>query len=121
MSTRSLTWTLVSGLVLSASSTLWAAPPTDQNSAQNSAPAGEQTAERSGQAADDASLATDLRASLADRVPGAGGISVEASRGVVALSGTVGSEAAKRRAVSIAWQMAGVRRVDDQLQVRAAR
>ncbi len=115
MSNRLLSWALLSGLGLTASSALAA----DPNTAQQTGSVAEQRGERSGRAANDASLATDLKAKLADRVPDGAGIDVGASLGVVTLSGTVESNAAKRQAVSTAVQTSGVTGVDDQLKVRS--
>ena len=113
MSTKLSSWALLSGFCLmgSLSATALAAEQDDAGPAQ--------TAERSGRAANDASLATDLKSRLADRVPDAANIRVEADRGVVTLSGTVGSKAAQRRAMSIARQTPGVTRVDDELNVQS--
>jgi osmotically-inducible protein OsmY len=56
---------------------------------------------------------------FADDVVKGGGIDVTTNDGVVTLSGTVQSEAAKERAVALARKVDGVSRVDDKLQVRA--
>ncbi len=108
-----LSWTVLSGLGLFALTT-----PCPSAAGQNLPE--EQVGVRSGQAANDAELATEVKSQLADRAPGAADLQVQASRGVVTLSGSADSQAAKRRAMSLVWHIKGVVRIDDHVVVRGS-
>lgn len=129
MTTRTYSWTVFSGLSLLALTATAAQAEGQKTSARTSGPgieraslavaiSAQQTGQQSGQAADDASLATDLKAQLEERVPGADRVQVETSNGVVTLQGTVSSQAAKQSAVALASRTSGLRHVDDRLKVQ---
>jgi osmotically-inducible protein OsmY len=62
---------------------------------------------------DDAAITTKVKANLlADPQASAFAIGVETDRGVVSLTGIVNSEAERQRAIQIAQDVGGVRRVD---------
>lgn len=70
----------------------------------------------------DAGLVTNIKSRLAaDPDVAAVNIDVDADGGVVTLSGVVRSDRARQRAVEIAQRVDGVRRVNDQIQVRTGR
>lgn len=129
MTTRGLSWILISGFGVFGLGAPYVfaqgqdgTAQADDKTADLASSTGGRVAERvgqqSGRAADDASLAIDVKSQLADRAPGAAEIQVDANNGVVTLSGTVDSHADELRAMSLAWHTKGVRRVDDCLQIR---
>jgi hyperosmotically inducible periplasmic protein len=66
-----------------------------------------------GEVIDDAAITTKVKTGLlADPMTSAFAISVETDRGVVSLTGIVNSEAERQRAVQIAQEVGGVKRVD---------
>ena len=66
-----------------------------------------------GEVIDDAAITTKVKANLlADPMVSAFAISVETSRGVVNLTGIVNSTAERDRAIQIAQDVGGVKRVD---------
>ena len=75
-----------------------------------------------GEFVDDATITTKVKAALLGdpEVPGTA-VNVDTYRGVVQLSGFVGSESAKRKATEKAAQVAGVTSVRNDLQIRPAR
>ena len=80
------------------------------------------TGKRVGQNVDDASITAAVKTKLAAEQGATTltGINVDTSRGTVSLSGTVESEAMKQRAATLAQQVEGVTRVDNNLQVQAS-
>lgn len=79
------------------------------------------TADRAGQAIDDAAITTAVKGKyLADDTLKGLDISVDTDKGTVKLTGTVQDEAAKQRATEIAQGVDGVVNVDNQLSVQAA-
>jgi osmotically-inducible protein OsmY len=72
-------------------------------------------------AANDAWITTNVQARyFADEAVRGSAIDVDTKQGVVTLRGNVGSEAEKNQAVTLARQVTGVTRVDEQLQVSAS-
>ena len=73
------------------------------------------------EAVTDSAVTTKLKAELlADETLRHADVSVTTNNGVVTLSGTVPSEAARHRAVQMARDASGVRRVEDQLRLSGA-
>lgn len=84
-----------------------------------SACAGSRTQESTGEYIDDATLTTKVKTALAnDSLASAGAVTVETFKGVVQLSGFVDSEAEKRRAAQLAWDVIGVRSVKNDIRVK---
>jgi len=62
---------------------------------------------------DDTAITTKVKTGLlADPMTSAFAISVETDRGVVSLTGIVNSEAERQRAIQVAQEVGGVKRVD---------
>jgi hyperosmotically inducible protein len=79
------------------------------------------TGETAGQNIDDATLTASVKTALArDKVANLTRIDVDTVRGVVSLNGIVPTAADKTRAVEIAQNVNGVKRVIDNLQVQKA-
>jgi osmotically-inducible protein OsmY len=79
------------------------------------------TGETAGQNIDDATLTASVKTALArDKLANLTRIDVDTVRGVVSLNGVVPTPADKTRAVEIAQNVNGVKRVIDNLQVQKA-
>ncbi|HXJ22513.1 MAG TPA: BON domain-containing protein [Polyangia bacterium] len=119
---RTWKWILVSGCGLATAGPMATALAANQNggSAGNAISAAEQEAQQSGRAADDASLATDVKAKLAEQLPSASGLNVEATNGVVTLTGSVPTRNDRQQAASLARGANGVKGVRDQLEIKSS-
>lgn len=84
-------------------------------------PAAQNTAAQTSEARDDGWITTSVQAKYyADDDVRGRNLSVETQNGVVTVRGTVESEAARQRAITLAQEVEGVTRVDDQLRVDTA-
>ena len=78
------------------------------------------TGKTAGQTIDDASITTAVQAKLSsDRLSNFSRIDVDTERGVVTLNGVVKSAEQKMRVVELTRQVAGVRTVNNNLQIQA--
>jgi hyperosmotically inducible protein len=78
------------------------------------------TGKTAGQTIDDASITTAVQAKLSsDRLSNFSRIDVDTERGVVTLTGVVKSAEQKMRVVELTRQVAGVRTVNNNLQIQA--
>ncbi len=78
------------------------------------------TGKTAGQTIDDASITTAVQAKLSsDQLSNFSRIDVDAERGVVTLTGVVKSAEQKMRVVELTRQVAGVRTVNNNLQIQA--
>lgn len=95
--------------------------PKPQGSAAGPAEKIDNAMEKTGQAADDTAITAKVKMALvkADNLK-SGDISVETSGGQVTLTGTVPDASQAQRAASVAADVAGVRKVDNKLTVKAA-
>jgi len=77
------------------------------------------TGETAGQSIDDTVLTSEIKARLGDeKLINTTRISVKTERGVVYLTGAVGTSAERNKAISIAKNVKGVREVVDHLEVK---